>query len=171
MTRCVTGQSLSIVSVCGIKGKLGECENCTLHTAHPIMACRMHRQALTLVQRVTDDHSVHAAWLTYRRTAWWPVQVLRGVLYNEKVDVFSLAVVMYELCSYTPTVALVTGEDMVDRMYEYAEKVAGGFRQVCLSTLRSAFSTLFSTRGVWFSSPALYYTVDLLQDTCHSQRS
>ena len=53
-----------------------------------------------------------------------------AVLYNEKVDVFSLAVVMYELCSYTPTVALVTGEDMVDRMFQYAEKVAGGFRQV-----------------------------------------
>lgn len=37
---------------------------------------------------------------------------------------------MYELLSYTPTTALVTGEDMVDRMYHYAEKVAGGFRQV-----------------------------------------
>ncbi len=40
------------------------------------------------------------------------------------------AVVMYELCSYTPTVALVAGEDVVDRVFQYAEKVAGGFRQV-----------------------------------------
>lgn len=58
------------------------------------------------------------------------MQVLRGTFYSEKVDVFSLAVVMYELLSHTPTTALVTGEGMVDRMYHYAEKVASGFRQV-----------------------------------------
>jgi hypothetical protein len=39
----------------------------------------------------------------------WP-QVLRGTFYNEKVDVFSLGVVMWELLSYTPTIAIVTGE-------------------------------------------------------------
>ena len=59
------------------------------------------------------------------------MQVLRGTFYSEKVDIFSLAVVMYELLSYTPTTALVTGEDMVDRMFKYAEQVADGFRQAC----------------------------------------
>lgn len=39
----------------------------------------------------------------------WP-QVLRGTFYNEKVDVFSLGIVMWELLSYTPTIAIVTGE-------------------------------------------------------------
>lgn len=38
------------------------------------------------------------------------MQVLRGTFYNEKVDVFSLGVVMWELLSYTPTIAIVTGE-------------------------------------------------------------
>lgn len=36
-------------------------------------------------------------------------QVLRGTFYNEKVDVFSLGVVMWELLSYTPTIAIVSG--------------------------------------------------------------
>lgn len=40
-------------------------------------------------------------------TSW---QVLRGTFYNEKVDVFSLGVVMWELLSYTPTIAIVSGE-------------------------------------------------------------
>ena len=36
--------------------------------------------------------------------------MLRGTFYNEKVDVFSLGVVMWELLSYTPTIAIVCGE-------------------------------------------------------------
>lgn len=36
--------------------------------------------------------------------------MLRGTFYNEKVDVFSLGVVMWELLSYTPTIAIVSGE-------------------------------------------------------------
>ena len=40
----------------------------------------------------------------------WYLQVLRGTFYNEKVDVFSLGVVMWELFSYTPTIAIVSGE-------------------------------------------------------------
>ena len=36
--------------------------------------------------------------------------MLRGTFYNEKVDVFSLGIVMWELLSYTPTIAIVTGE-------------------------------------------------------------
>ena len=38
------------------------------------------------------------------------MQVLRGTFYNEKVDVFSLGIVIWELLSYTPTIAIVTGE-------------------------------------------------------------
>ena len=37
------------------------------------------------------------------------LQVLRGTFYNEKVDVFSLAIVAWELFSYTPTIAVVPG--------------------------------------------------------------
>lgn len=96
------------------------------------VSCGLHNS--TIGDSVLDD-SLHAADMVYRMTgttgslAYMAPEVLRGTFYSEKVDVFSLAVVMYELLSYAPMTARVTGEDMVDRMYHYAEKVAGGFRQ------------------------------------------
>lgn len=59
---------------------------------------------------VAEQHSLKKWRRCWFKMKPWYLQVLRGTFYNEKVDVFSLGVVMWELFSYTPTIAIVSGE-------------------------------------------------------------
>ncbi|KAK9811579.1 hypothetical protein WJX72_006439 [[Myrmecia] bisecta] len=56
-------------------------------------------------------------------------EVLLTTIYNEKVDVFSFAVILFELLSYRTSLSMLPQPVSMDQAYRYAHKVANGYRR------------------------------------------
>eukprot|EP00891_Asterochloris_glomerata_P005009 jgi/Astpho2/5009/gw1.00071.54.1_t len=78
-------------------------------------------------------------------------EVLMGQPYNEKVDVFSFGVVLYELMmrEVTSAVVIQSGDPQMPELYAF--KVAGGYRRPLSKDWPEALQML--VRDCWQQSP------------------
>jgi serine/threonine protein kinase len=79
-------------------------------------------------------------------------EVIRGDPYNEKVDVFSFGIILYELFTgFLLGTRVTTGDGGREELEEYAAKVAAGHREDIPVTWHPALKALVS--GCWAGDP------------------
>lgn len=98
-------------------------------------------------------HKAHTFDLTHKTGSFMYMapEVFTDRMYNEKVDVFSFGVVMYEVLMRQVTSAVVSQSGDANMPEMYASKVANGYRRPIPSNWPSALRTLIET--CWAGQP------------------